>query len=85
MVVEAFCFAAETLFCQCRWPLINYDFRPAASHIRRGPGEVDRLTTRIGPQTQCEQIGQTEGSLDVQQIIGFKSNAEGESRRREAL
>ena len=27
---------------------------------------MDRLTARIGPQTQGKQIGQTEGSLDAQ-------------------
>ena len=47
------------------WLVLNDDFRPAASHIRSSPGEADRLAARIGPQTQREQIGETEGSLDV--------------------
>src|ERR1700724_3787300 len=45
--------------------VFNDDFRPAASHIRGSPGEADRLSARIGPQTQREQVGETEGSLDV--------------------
>jgi hypothetical protein len=47
------------------WLVLNDDFGPAASHISRGPNETDRLSARIGPQAQREQIGETEGSLDV--------------------
>ena len=54
------------------WLILNYDFRPAASHIRRGPSETDRLSARVGPQAQREQVGETEGSLDVQPVIGFE-------------
>ena len=47
------------------WLVLNDDFGPAASHISRGPNETDRLSTRIGTQAQREQVGETEGSLDV--------------------
>ena len=47
------------------WLVLNDDFRPAASHIRSSPGEADRLAAGIGPQAQREQVGETEGSLDV--------------------
>jgi hypothetical protein len=47
------------------WLILNDDFRPAASHIRGSPGEADRLSTRIGTQAEREQVGETEGSLDV--------------------
>jgi hypothetical protein len=47
------------------WVALNDDFRPAASHIRRGPGKADRLSSRIWTQAQRKQIGETEGSLDV--------------------
>ena len=67
------------------WPVIDHEFRPAASHIRRGPGEADRLSARIGPQTQREHIGEAEGSLDVQPVIGFESHADRECWRRKAL
>ena len=46
-----------------RWSSTT-DFGPAASYISRGPNETDRLSTRIGPQAQREQVGETEGSLD---------------------
>jgi hypothetical protein len=60
------------------WLVLNDDFRPAASHIRSSPGEADRLAARIGPQAQRKQIGKTEGSLDVQPVIRFKSDADRE-------
>ena len=47
------------------WLVLNDDFVPAASHISRGPNETDRLSTRIVTQAQREQVGETEGSLDV--------------------
>jgi hypothetical protein len=47
------------------WVALNDDFRAAASHIRRGPGKADRLSSRIWTQAQRKQIGETEGSLDV--------------------
>ena len=53
------------------WLVIDHEFRPAALHIRRGAGEMDRFAARIWPQTQGKQIGQTEGSLDVQPIVSF--------------
>jgi hypothetical protein len=65
--------------------ILNDDFRPAASHIRRGPGKADCLSARIGPQAQRKQIGETERSLDVQPVIGLKSNADRECCRRKAL
>ena len=68
-----------------QWPVINYDFRPAASYIRRGPDEADRLPARIGPQTQREQIGETERSLDMEPVVGFESHADRECCRRKAL
>jgi hypothetical protein len=67
------------------WLVLNDDFRPAASDIRSSPGEADRLATRIGPKTQREQIGETEGSLDVQPVIGFESEANRECCRGKAL
>ena len=30
--------------------VMGHEFRPAALHIRGGPGEADRLSARIGPQ-----------------------------------
>jgi len=66
------------------WLVLNNDLRPAASHIRRGPSETDRLSARIGPQAQREQIGEAEGSLDPEPVIGFKSNADRECCRRKA-
>ena len=47
------------------WLVLNNDFGPAALHIRSSPGEADRLSAGIGPQTQREQVGEAEGSLDV--------------------
>jgi hypothetical protein len=47
------------------WLVLNDDFGPAAAHISRGPNETDRLASGIGPQAQREQVGETEGSLDV--------------------
>jgi hypothetical protein len=29
------------------WLVLNDDFRPAASHIRSGPGKADRLSVRV--------------------------------------
>ena len=52
------------------WLVLNDDFRPAASHILRGPSETDRLSARIWTQAQREQIGEIEGSLDVEPIVG---------------
>jgi hypothetical protein len=66
-------------------PAINHDFRPAALHIRRGPREADRLSARIGPQTQCKQIGETEGSHDVESVFRFQPDADCECRRGKAL
>jgi hypothetical protein len=65
--------------------LINCEFRPAALHIYRGAGEVNCLPAGIGPQPQGEEIGETEGSLDVQPVVGFKSDANGECRRGKSL
>jgi hypothetical protein len=36
------------------WLVINVEFRPAASYIGRGAGELDRLAARIGHQTERE-------------------------------
>jgi hypothetical protein len=47
------------------WLVRNDDFRPAASHIRSSSGKADCLSARIGPHSQREQVGETEGSLDV--------------------
>jgi nitroreductase len=60
------------------WPVIDHEFRPAASHIRRGPGEADRLSARIGPQTQRKQIGETERSFDVEPVVRFQPDADRE-------
>src|SRR6266478_5237301 len=54
------------------WPVIDHEFRPATLHIRRGPGEADRLSARIGHQTQREQIRETEGSFDLEPVVGFQ-------------
>ena len=51
-------------------------------HIGRGPGEADRLSARIGPQTQREKIGETEGSLDVEPVVRFQPDADREILRR---
>ena len=67
------------------WLVLNDDFRPAASHIRRGPSEADRLPARIGPQAQSKHIGEAEGSLYVEPVVGFKSDADCECCRGEAL
>ena len=58
--------------------VLNDDFRPAASHILRGPSETDRLAAGIGPQAQREQVSETEGSLDSKPIVGFKSDTDRE-------
>jgi len=47
------------------------------AHISGGPGDVSPVAAGIGPHTQREQIDQTEGSLDAQPILGFKSNDTG--------
>src|SRR6202035_5866082 len=67
------------------WLVLNDDFRPAASHIRSSPGEADRLSARIGPQAQREQVGETEGSLDVLPVVGLESHADRECCRRKAF
>jgi hypothetical protein len=67
------------------WLVINHDFRPAASHIRSSPIETDRLSIRIGHQTQGEQIGKTEGSLYVESVIRFQPDADSERCRGKAL
>jgi len=51
--------------------VLNDDFRPAASHIRSSPDKADRLSARIGTQAQHKQIGETEGSLDVEPVVRF--------------
>jgi hypothetical protein len=56
--------------------VFNDDFRPAASHIRRGPSETDRLSARIGAQAQRKQIGETEGSLDVERVVRLQPDAD---------
>jgi hypothetical protein len=61
------------------------NFRPAASHIRRGSIETDRLSTSIGHHTQRKQIGKTEGSLDVEPVIRFQPDADRECCRGKAL
>jgi hypothetical protein len=40
---------------------------------------------RIGPQTQRKHIGEAEGSLDVQPVVGFESHADRECCRRKAF
>ena len=67
------------------WPVINHDFRPAASHIHSSPGEADRLAARIWTQAQLKQIGEAEGNPDVEPIVGFESYAHGECCRRKAF
>jgi hypothetical protein len=67
------------------WPVINHHFRPAASHIRSRPIETDRLSMRIGLQTQREQIGKTKGSLDVEPVVRFQPDADRECCGGEAL
>ena len=47
------------------------------AHISGGPGDVSPVAAGIGPQTQREQIGQTEGCLDAQPILGFNPNDTG--------
>src|SRR5215831_17244685 len=61
-------------------PVINHEFRPAASRIRGGPGEVNCLPARIGPQTQPKQIGETKGSLDMEPVVTFQSGTDRECR-----
>ena len=50
-------------------PIYGWSSTTTSGQRRRtsaaGPGEADRLSARIGPQTQREQVGETEGSLDV--------------------
>jgi len=58
---------------------------PTAEHVRRSPGETDRLSARIGPQAQRKQIGMTGGCLDVQPVIRFKSDADRECCRGKAF
>jgi hypothetical protein len=65
-------------------PAINHDFGPAASHIRRSPRKAPRLSARIGPQAQREQIGKTEGSLDVEPVVRFQPDADRECCRGKA-
>jgi hypothetical protein len=67
------------------WLVIDHQFRPAAAHIRRGPSEADRLSARIGSQTQREQIGETEWSLDLEPVVRFQSDADRECCRGKAL
>jgi hypothetical protein len=60
--------------------VLNDNFRPPALYIQSTPGKADRLAARIWTQAQREQIGETEGSLDVQPVIGFKSDTARELR-----
>src|SRR5271166_4539381 len=61
--------------CNRLWLVLNDDFRPAASHIRSSPGEADRIAARIWTQAQRKQIGETEGSLDVEPVVRFQPDA----------
>jgi SpoVK/Ycf46/Vps4 family AAA+-type ATPase len=36
---------------------------------------MDRFMARIGPQAQSKHIGEAEGSLYVEPVVGFKSDA----------
>jgi hypothetical protein len=67
------------------WLGVNHNFRPAASDIRRGTSETDCLSAGIRQQTQREQIGKTEGSLDVESVVRFQPDADRECCRGEAL
>jgi hypothetical protein len=51
------------------------------SHICKGAGEMNRLATRIQPQTQSKQIDEMKGSFDVEPIVGFDPNADRDCRR----
>lgn len=44
-------------------------------------GEMDRLATKIEPQTQSKQIDEIRGSFDVQPTVAFKPNVDRERRR----
>ena len=67
------------------WLVLNDDFRPAAPHIRGSPGEAERLSARIGPQTQREQIDETERSLDMEPVVRFQPDTDRECCRRKAF
>ena len=42
---------------------------------------MDRLATKIEPQTQSKQIDEIKGSFDVQPTVPFKPNVDREFRR----
>ena len=68
-----------------RWPVFNDKFGPAASYIRRGSGEMNRLATRVRPEAQGKQISETKGSLNVEPIVRLQADANCECRRGKTL
>jgi hypothetical protein len=68
-------------------PVARYQSRVQASalHIRRSPSKTDRLSAGIGQYTQGEQIAETEGSFDLEPVVGFQPDADCECRRGKAL
>jgi hypothetical protein len=62
--------------------VVNHDFGPAASHIRRNPIETDRPSMRIGHETQRKQTGKAEWGLDVKPVVELQPDADRERSRR---